>query len=186
MSADRNQSRPSMVQGRGEAPWGRHHEGTSGYSLTPHPLETDPARPMHHPTRTDPPAGEDAPMVRRGSVPSSRSGTAPPEAAPWLRVLAAADLVPSRVSSTGVVTALCPFHRDGRPSLRLWPSGHWLCHGSRCRASGRSWAAADGVRVYGRAAFMVRLGLEPLDEEGCNDVEEQVGLPLQPIVGHDA
>jgi hypothetical protein len=35
-----------------------------------------------------------------------------------------------KIRSTGVVSALCPFHREKTPSVRLWEkSGQFRCHG---------------------------------------------------------
>lgn len=51
----------------------------------------------------------------------------------WGRVLAKLRFLHVR-RSTGVYVTLCAFHTEKTPSLHLWPSGNYFCHG--CHAQG--------------------------------------------------
>jgi len=36
-------------------------------------------------------------------------------------------------SRSGCATILCHFHREKKPSLRIWPNGQFYCHGCHVR-----------------------------------------------------
>ena len=51
---------------------------------------------------------------------------------PWVRILKENELwekLKARQRSTGVLLILCPVHFEKTPSLHLWHSGNFLCHG---------------------------------------------------------
>ena len=52
---------------------------------------------------------------------------------PWESVIRALRLQAKRRAS-GVLVGSCVFHRERTPSLHLWPSGRFRCHG--CGAAG--------------------------------------------------
>lgn len=54
----------------------------------------------------------------------------------WRNVIAHYELKEWHQSKSGIWTALCCFHGDSRPSLRMWPSGRFYCYG--CGAGGNS------------------------------------------------
>ncbi len=56
--------------------------------------------------------------------------------------LAVSDLVPFVHRDRGGAWALCPLHRDTKPSLRVYPDDHWFCFG--CGAHG------DVIDLYAR------------------------------------
>lgn len=67
---------------------------------------------------------------------------------------------------SGALDMLCLFHVERTPSLRVWPSGKWLCHG--CRRSGDmdELLGTDSVLTYQLAQIAERERVEGLERAG--------------------